>query len=102
LKERDIEIQILTWVNQQPEAFLFKINQSGFFDGKAWRKRNNGSLNGVSDCLGIWKTKPLAIEVKKPGEKPSREQTAFMNHYIKMGGIAFCATSLEEVKSALS
>lgn len=80
-------------------TFLFKINQSGHFDGTAWRKRNNGSLNGIPDTLGITDGIPLACEVKKPGQKPSEEQRLFIKNWERMGGVAIVATSLEEFQT---
>jgi len=102
LKESDIEIQILTWLNQQVDCFAFKINQSGFHDGKGWRKRTNGSLNGISDIIGIYKGKPLAVEVKNSTGTVTDEQKRFLSHYQKMGGIAFVARSLSDAINSLS
>lgn len=80
---------------------LFKINQSGYFDGTGWRKRNNGSLNGIADLIGSINGRPIACEVKKPGEEPSEEQYAFLRHTRKMGWISCWVVSLQEFKDVL-
>lgn len=102
MRERDIEIEILKWLNKQPEAFAFKVNQSGYHDGTGWRKRNNGSLRGVSDIIGIWKERPLAIEVKSKTGRPTKEQIFFLNHFASKGGLVLVARSLDDVKRFLS
>jgi hypothetical protein len=97
MREGQIEIEILSWLNKQPDCMAFKINQSGYHDGTAWRKRTNGSLLGVADILGIWKQRPLAIEVKSESGRVSAHQERFIENYKKHGGIAFVARSLEDV-----
>jgi len=62
---------------------------------------------GVSDILGIYQGRMLAIEVKKEGWKPPtpgtkqwkhyQNQIKFMNNVIREGGISFFAQSVEEV-----
>ena len=43
----------------------------------------------------------LQIEVKKPGEVPTKAQVAFMDGINRCGGIAFYATSVQDVKDKL-
>jgi hypothetical protein len=58
---------------------------------------------GVSDIIGcIPKTgRFLAIEVKRPGGKPSPEQQQFIDMINGAGGLAFLAMSVEDVISKL-
>ena len=58
---------------------------------------------GVSDIIGcIPKTgRYLAIEVKRPGGKPTPEQQQFIDTINGAGGLAFVAHSVEEVESKL-
>lgn len=59
---------------------------------------------GVSDIIGcIPKTgRYLAIEVKRPGGKPTAEQKQFIDIINEAGGLAFVADSIESVKSKLA
>ena len=58
---------------------------------------------GVSDIIGcIPKTgRFLAIEVKRPGGKPTPEQQQFIDTINQAGGLAFVARNVEEVEQAL-
>ena len=57
---------------------------------------------GVSDIIGMLKSgKLLAIEVKRPRQKPTEAQQRFLEAIGRHGGIAFVATSLEAVLKLL-
>ena len=60
-----------------------------------------GSKPGVSDILGIYKGRFLAIEVKKPGGKLSEHQVKFLDIVNSEGGIGFMATCIEDVDANL-
>jgi hypothetical protein len=59
---------------------------------------------GVSDIIGcLPKTgRFLAIEVKRPGGKPTLEQQQFIDTINQAGGLAFVARSVEEVQTQLN
>ena len=99
ISEKSIESDILDWLNQQKHCFAFKINTTGVYDPtqQVFRKLGKFTLKGTSDVLGIWRGKPLAIEVKKPGGKLTLEQKAFIDKYKKQDGVAFKADSLAQV-----
>jgi hypothetical protein len=44
----------------------------------------------------------LAIEVKRPGGKPTAEQQQFIDTINEAGGLAFVARSVEEVDQRVS
>lgn len=52
---------------------------------------------GVSDIVGIFNGKPLYIEVKAPGRRPSDDQIQFVLEAKNQGAIAFVAFSVEDV-----
>jgi hypothetical protein len=58
---------------------------------------------GVSDIIGcLPKTgRFLAIEVKRPGGKPTPEQQQFIDTINGAGGLAFVARSIEDVQQYL-
>lgn len=64
--------------------------------------RGMGYLNGVADILGIYNGKLLAIEVKRPGQKPTELQDVFLARIKEHGGIAFVATSIKDVAKRLN
>lgn len=56
---------------------------------------------GVSDILGIFEGRLLAIEVKRPGGKPTDDQIRFINRVNAQGGIAFWADNVSTVIKTL-
>lgn len=60
------------------------------------------SRSGVPDILVCSnKGRFIAVEVKIPGEKPSKLQQAYIDAINKLNGVGFYATSLDEVKKEL-
>lgn len=101
--EKQIESTILDYLNRHPDSFAFKVNTVGVYDPIKGIHRRPGrfTLKGTADIIGMWKGKFLAIEVKKPGGRPTTEQKAFVKKIISMGGVAFFAFNLEDVKHHL-
>jgi hypothetical protein len=56
---------------------------------------------GISDILGIYKGRMLAIEVKRPGGRVSQEQRAFLERVNEEGGVGFVAYSVDDVVERL-
>lgn len=57
---------------------------------------------GISDILGVLPDgRFLAIEVKMPGRKVTWKQCDFINAITDNGGLAFVATSIEDVQEKL-
>lgn len=102
--EKVIETAILTYLNYLPQCFAWKNNNTGIYDPKrgCFRKnRNKFAINGVADIIGVYRGRMLAIEVKKPGGKATKEQTDFINRINKLGGIAGVATSIDDVRQII-
>ncbi|NCX94329.1 MAG: VRR-NUC domain-containing protein [Gammaproteobacteria bacterium] len=54
--------------------------------------------DGISDIIGIAPDgRFVAIEVKRPGKKPTPTQAEFLEMIRRQGGIAIVATSLQSV-----
>jgi penicillin-binding protein-related factor A (putative recombinase) len=103
--EKEIETSILQYLERLPECFAFKNQSIAVFDPskKIFRKAKSKYLiNGSSDILGVFRGKFLAIEVKRPSNKKRNEdQDSFIENIRIHGGIAFYATSIEDVKQGL-
>jgi hypothetical protein len=103
--EKAIETAILTFLNYLPKCYAWKNNSTGIYDTKAgtYRKnRNKHVINGVSDIIGIYRGRPLFIEVKRPcNKKRPDEQVNFIERIKGMGGIAGFATSVDDVREIL-
>ncbi len=102
--------------NNVGEAWLgrdFTVRDGRLINGKASRVVY-GLCNGSSDLIGIHKVTItpamlgreigafVAIEVKRPGKKPSDEQDRFMDMVMDLGGIAGVARSEDEAKQIVT
>ena len=78
---------------------------TGIYDtGKKCFRSRKGKFNikGVADILGITTDgRLLALEVKRPGGKPSVEQVRFLAHVNRLGGVAGIVRSISDVKELL-
>lgn len=90
------------WYNK---IFFYRNGNTPVYqpDTKRYRAMPKWSMKGVSDIVGIYKGKPLYIEVKKPKPKtyPSQEQKDFIKKVQDEGGIAFVARSIDDVIAGL-
>jgi hypothetical protein len=99
MKETDIQNTILEYL-QIKKIYCWRNNNTSMYDPtkKVFRAMPKHSIKGVSDILGILPNgKLLAIEVKKKGTYPSKEQKEFIQHINDNGGVAFVARSIEDV-----
>ncbi len=99
LEEKDIKRQIVQWFQLKTDCFIWVNVSTGIYSPKdnKFRKLNGfGMMRGVSDILGIFRRKPLAIEVKRPGGKLSVYQNEFLKSFNAKGGIGFKASSIED------
>lgn len=88
---------------QWNKIFAFRVNNTPVFDParKVFRKMGKFTPKGVADILGIYKGKPLAIEVKASKGVVSSDQKDFLREFTQNGGIAIVATSPQEVHQDL-
>ena len=103
--ENSITNAILTYLNCQPNTFAWRNNTTGIYDSrkKCYRARTGKyNIKGVADILGITNDgRFIAIEVKRPGGRASREQQYYLSRIKALGGIAGIASSVLEAKELL-
>ena len=88
--EQDIQKDILDFLEKNG-ILAIKHNNIGIY-----------ARAGVPDIICCSNQgKFIGIEVKRPGEKPKPIQYAFLEAINKLNGVAFYATSVEEVKEHL-
>ena len=107
--EKDIQKSILEWMGYQKKLFFWRQNSGARAEN--YTRKSDGqnsrhffrtaSVDGISDILGVWAGLPLAIEVKRPGEKPTENQENFLTRFAEAGGISIVAHSLGEVQGSL-
>ena len=84
---------------------LFR-NNVGALEDKNGRLVRFGLGTGSSDLIGVSMTQNgigrfVALEVKLPGQKPTREQLAFIEMVKAMGGLAGVAYSVDDAGEIL-
>jgi hypothetical protein len=99
--EKDIQRGILDYLTLKGH-FVHIIKAGGFkksYKGKDYFIRT--AKKGTVDLLGVTKAgRALAIEVKRPGGKPTLEQQEFLADYNKRGGLGLVAYSVDNVIAA--
>lgn len=103
LSEKQIENQILSWLKMKG-IMAWKVKTVGTFDQKLgkFRKPSAWYRKGVADIIGIYKGKPLAIEVKSKTGSLAPHQREFLEEFAREGGIAMMARSVEQVEKVLN
>ncbi len=105
MKESDIQRQILRYLGYNKDvALAWRQNTGG-----AYYPKKDGTKQfvrfgerGVSDILGMLKGGQFfAIEVKRPGGKPTPHQAAFLKSIEDAGGISILAHSIEDVSAVI-
>ena len=85
----------LTPEAQLTRSIRYVLKMAGCFHWKQWQ--GLGSFPGVSDILGIWQGKLLAIEIKAPKGNISDHQQVFIDRINAEGGLAFVARDIDTV-----
>ena len=102
--EKEIENSILEYLAAR-KILAWKNQSVGVFDPtkQIFRKSfNRHHRKGVSDILGVYRGKFLAIEVKSVKGRLSPEQEEFLAAVKEAGGISCVACSIEDVVEALN
>ena len=101
--EKHIQAQILHYLALK-NVFHWRNNTGGAtYQGKNGKKSFvRFGQPGMSDILGIYKGKFLAIEVKRPGGKVTELQKKFLEAIESNDGIAILAYDLDDVKKVIA
>lgn len=81
--------RVRRYLKKVPTSYFFKVHGAA------------SQVTGISDFIGVWKGKFVAIELKAPENKRgmTRRQQLFQKRVRKAGGIAFEARTLREVRN---
>lgn len=99
MKEKHIQQEIRRALGIVEGLVLWRNNCGYWHDGK--RGIRYGLAEGSSDLVGICDGRFFALEVKRPGEKPTEDQRKWMNVVRMHGGFATVVTSAEEALLAV-
>ena len=87
MKESTMVGHCKTWLNDQPQSFFVKIHGGPC------------QLAGISDLIGVYHGRFMAIELKVGKNKASKKQLWFLDKIINAGGAGTVCWSLDEVKT---
>jgi len=106
VKESEIQARIRLALGEEHDLTLWRNNvgvaEMWSSAGKSQRV-SYGLCVGSSDLIGLLSPagRFVALEVKRPGEKPTQEQVKFMQHVRQMGGFAAVVCSADEARAAV-
>lgn len=99
--ERDVLSAVLDYLKVCPRvAWFARMNSGGMTDKNGQYVKF--AFTGCSDIIGQLKDgRFLAIECKRPGKNATPDQWQFLCNVNRANGVAFVATSVDDVRSAL-
>lgn len=108
MRESDIQAACLEWL-QWKGVCCWRNHSTGIYDPNRKTFRRSQSRKGVSDILGIIPCETsegplgrfLAIEVKGPKGRLTKEQEAFLTEVNAAGGIGMVVRSVDDLEVGL-
>ena len=89
MKEKAIQNKIVQYLKQQPNTWFFKTH-GGMYQ-----------VAGIPDILLCYNGHFVALEIKRPGEKPTNLQEKVLRDIKEVGGIAAVVYGLSDAKELL-
>lgn len=112
MTEKQLQDLMIQWLNSHAKVFVWKQNQgktireytlkTGPFKGtKHTHAFRSAGVDGISDIIGMVEGRFIAIEVKKPGEKPRPDQYAYLDRVVLAGGVGLWVSSMGDLYEVL-
>ena len=99
MNESEIQTRIMIALSEMG-CTIWRNNTGAYKDGNRYIRY--GLAKGSSDLIGLTKCgRFLAVEVKRPGQKPTNDQINFINHVTAKNGVAFVAYSVDDAINKL-
>lgn len=100
--EHDIQKLILERLGFLKNGFFWREN-SGLMkiESEGNSRFFRAGIPGIPDVMGVYRGKPVGIEVKRPGKKQSVDQKAFEQRYKQCGGIYIVCMDATQIVSQL-
>lgn len=100
-REIDLQNHIRNEISSIPGLMLFRANVMGQIKGANGQRVASGLPKGFPDLFGCYKGRFVAIEIKLPGGRVSKEQAAFIASITASGGLAGVARSVADAHRIL-
>jgi hypothetical protein len=96
--EHEIQSSILERLGLLSGAFFWRENSGLMQVGTPDKKRFfRAGTPGIPDIMGVYKGRPVGIEVKRPNKKQSIDQRAFQQRFDQVGGIYIVCTDSTQI-----
>lgn len=103
MTESKIQTQIMTMLDFHQGVAWAYVTSTGTYKGLKGGRPIRIGITGMPDIIGqSINGQMIGIEVKKPGEKPSKEQFDFIEMMNKNGGLAFWTDSMMDAMEKLN
>lgn len=106
MKEKQIQNQIMSYLQHVPNSIWWEVNTTGIYDQKKKtfrQRRSKFNYRGIADCIGFYKGRFVAFEIKTPKRRKQTtvEQDLFLDsaNYHNQVGAVVC--SVEDVVKVL-
>lgn len=103
--ERDLHIEVVKFFAKSlpPQSYWFPIPNGSHRNPKVAKEmKEAGEVRaGVPDLCIVYRGRPIFIELKAKGKKPTATQNAAHEALILSGAIVFVARSVVEIKGQL-
>lgn len=99
--EGRIKNEILSYLCSIDNSFFWPVDVVGIWDPnkRIFRRKNSiYHIRGISDILGVYNGRSIAIEVKTKTGRLSDYQKLFLASFNKAGGLSLVARSVLDVK----
>lgn len=101
--EHEIQTAILQRLALMNKAFFWRENSGLVKVGEPGAERFfRAGIQGIADIMGLYRGVPIAIEVKRPGKKPSIDQIAFKQRFEQCGGVYLICIDASQVASQIT
>jgi len=104
-RESSIQDEIRFALSQIPGLVLWRNNVgvARHFDTRTHREYSTryGLAKGSADLVGILNGRFIALEIKRPGQRPSRDQQLWLDLVRTYGGFAAVVTSVDDAFAAI-
>src|SRR5690606_3662606 len=90
MREADLQAKILDLIRSRPGWWAVKYHQDGRY-----------ASAGTPDILACYQGHFVAMEVKRPGEKPTRLQQVVLRRIAQAGGTAVVVASIDSAQAVM-
>jgi len=98
MTEKEIQKAVMNYLLECPIVAWVYVTSAGYVRGLKGGRAFKVGFNGLTDILGqLTDGRILAIEVKKPGEKPREDQLEFIENVNINNGLAFWVDDVKGV-----